>query len=1390
MRHFRIFSQRFSLLSPVISGGLCGQTAAQRRLIVVLTNTTCVTAILVVIFSCTSFIVAQTNLGGISGTVTDLNGAVIPNASVTITNVGTNRTLTLTTSDDGVYSATTLEPTFYRITVVAPNFRKTVVENLKVDTASTSTANITLEPGGVSDTTITVTAEAPLLNVESGVTSQTITERQIRDLPVGNRSVLDLATTVPNVSGGAGSEDPAVTVNVPAPGTNLNLNGGRPGETTILADGVTNTGIGIARQVVSFSPDVVQEFTVQTSAFSAEYGQTGGGVINTTTKSGTNNFRGTLYWFNRNPYFAAAPYTTQPVNRPRNELRQNNFGAIIGGPVYLPRFGEGGPRLYNGRDRTFFFFAFEPRYSSNSTPIDALLPTDQMRRGDFTNAVLVAGGATGFGTITNGITTRDVAQRYGVPIVNDLVLYQQFDSVGNQFVRRPAAQYTLFPGNTIPASLLDPTAQRLLEFMPSAGDYFLTSAGQLRNYSSTRFVRINEKRYTARLDHAITENNKINVRLTSTPILGVRGVGPKETSVNALGSDFSASKQLLIGDTHVFSPTVVNDLRLNYTRGDYSRTNPPEFQTRNLSTELGLPSLTTGGLPAFRLVSSTGLNIGQSNVAGGGNQLRDNIEETFNIADTLSYTRGNMNFKFGVDLRHQRQKLVDIGTYSGGDYTFGSFLTNSNGLTTGGTGGNEFATFLLGVPSVVDLRSAVVPYYYRWNSANFFVQNDWKVRPNLTLNLGVRYSLQLPRTEKFDRQGVYLPLDEALAVPVTNRTVRSTAAGNPVINLPAGVLPSSTLAPVFAFAGRGGRSRYLTPVDKNDFEPRFGFAYTPKLFGLNGNGARTLVLRGGYGLSHSVLTGQDRFPSPDLGGVVDEGFTFDSRRGINPDFVLRLSSNPPNLVAREGVVDIPQNGLLGLESIFLGGGRFIVAPNSKVPSFHNWNLTLSYELLRNTVVEFAYVGSYSANLFFPAFNVNTQSFDATEALLNAGLNPDQAIQDPLGRRNSAGQLATFRLATISAPLLGFNTLVNRYDASAGSIRHASYVSVQRRINNGLAFTANYTFGKTINDASDNGNTTAIAATVTQVGFGGRREAERAVALYDIKHSFSSTFNYELPIGQGRRFLSGAPGVVDALIGGWQTSGVVRIRSGLPFQSYLGDANGLGSLNGTSRVRADLVPGVSLKNPRYDRSCPIGAGCEPYFNPAAFMRPARGQIGNVPRVIDQARWPGPKSFDMSLQKNFSVLGRDSSRRLQLRADIFNVFNHPNLGFDNNTGTYSLVNSIPSDADISVTEYNNFVAANAQLNLARQVGATPNADYQRVLNITRSARGGATSGLLPASFYSVPLTEGFATSNVNSFNITTPEGLKLYRLRQVYNSSFGILNGAGGSRTIQFALKFYF
>src|ERR1700730_17194104 len=319
-------------------------------------------------------VVGQSNKGGISGTVVDANGASVPEATFTITNTGTGQSSAVTTSDTGAFSVSSLDPVTYRITVETPNFKKAVVDNIKVDTATTTTTNVVLEAGAVSEQ-VTIQADAPLINTESGAATQTITERQLRDVPLNNRSVLDLALTAPNVTGDAGSEDVGVSSDQPVPGFNLNLNGGRSGSTAILADGVNNTGVGIARAVVSFTPETVQEFTVQTSAYSAEYGNTGGGTINVTTKSGTNRFNGVALWYTRNPKFNARPFTISNAPRPLNNLRSNQVSVTVGGPIFLPKFGEGGKVLYNGKNKSFFFFAYEPRWRTDFASGSALLPT-------------------------------------------------------------------------------------------------------------------------------------------------------------------------------------------------------------------------------------------------------------------------------------------------------------------------------------------------------------------------------------------------------------------------------------------------------------------------------------------------------------------------------------------------------------------------------------------------------------------------------------------------------------------------------------------------------------------------------------------------------------------------------------------------------------------------------------------------------------------------------------------------------------------------------------------------------------------------------------------------------------------------------------------------------
>ncbi|HKX30401.1 MAG TPA: carboxypeptidase regulatory-like domain-containing protein, partial [Blastocatellia bacterium] len=386
---------------------------------------------------------AQTNRGGISGTVSDANGGVIPGATVVITNSGTNKSIRLTTSESGTFSAALLDPVEYQITVEAAGFKKAEIARVKVDTAITATVNVTLETG-VASAAVTIRAEAPLINSQSGTAGQTITERQIAEMPLNNRSVLDLVLTVAGVSGVAGTEDPELGGDIPVPGFNVNVGGGRAGSTAILADGARNTGVGLGRAIVTFSPDTVQEFTVQTSNFSAEYGQTGGGIVNMTTKSGTNQYHGLGYWYHRNPALNSAPFTTNWDNRPEANRRQHQFGLTFGGPVYLPKkvFGPAG---YDGHDKTFFFVAVEPRYYYDEVPFTSLLPTAAMKRGDFSGVVGVNGG----------YAPREVVERLGLQTqIRDATIYNQWTVNGNQFQRiilpaavpgLPAPTYEAFP---------------------------------------------------------------------------------------------------------------------------------------------------------------------------------------------------------------------------------------------------------------------------------------------------------------------------------------------------------------------------------------------------------------------------------------------------------------------------------------------------------------------------------------------------------------------------------------------------------------------------------------------------------------------------------------------------------------------------------------------------------------------------------------------------------------------------------------------------------------------------------------------------------------------------------------------------------------------------------
>ena len=1325
---------------------------------------------------------AQTNRGGIAGTIFDPQRAVIADAKVQVTNIGTGQTTTVKSSADGRYAVDLLEPVAYRITVEVQGFKTGVLEPVKVDTSTIATANITLEPGSVASS-VEVTADAETVNAESGVVGHTITEKQISDMPLTERSVLDLLQTLPNVNGDLVPETPGIGTGQISPGAGISVAGGRPGGGGFLADGADNTAVGIGRTVVSFSPDVVQEFTVMTSAFSAEYGKTGGGIINITTKGGTNQFHGSSYFFQRNPALNAAPFTLATTNRPYSNRRQTQVGQTIGGPVWIPK-------IYNGRNKTFFFVAVEPQRITDSTSITDLMPTAAMRSGNFANVV----------PVSNGYTTADVAKQFNIPTVGDATIYQVFSLSGNQLVRLPTPTgtntFVPFPGNALPQSWMDPTSLKLLQNLPAAGAPFISSTGTLVNWAGQRTVYTADNRYSMRFDENATTNDRVSFRWTHVPISGYRGgadFNPNSTNVNALIGDLSSSNQFVLSYTRLLSPTLVNDLRLNYTRGNFSRVNPAEWQTNNLATQLGLPSLTTGGLPYFQFTNPSGSNqpwayVGQQNISSIGSE----IDETNNFTDTLSKAHGNMTIKVGLDIRLARMKTVQYGLGTGGTYYFSSRETSAQ-AAGGAAGGISWASFLIGSPEQYQFINAIIPYYYRWASGSTFLQDDWRIRPNLTLNLGMRYQLDLPRWEKYNHQGVFLP---DLATTVNLPTP---------ISLPNGQTVTTAIIPPFGFSGFGGRSRYLFPIDYREFEPRFGFAWTPLWGPVN----RRLVVRGGYGISHTPITGQGSTPNPNFAATT-QAYTYLSNNGqANPAYAMRLSSNPPAFtpLSPQQLLNIPSNGLVTTNSLAYQGIGWVVSPNTTVPYVQNWNLTLALQLDRKTELDIGYEGTKGTHLFTPAENLNEWPFALTQAYTNTGVDPQSTITDPLGRKTLTGTAISVPRGSLGSENLGFNNLLNFLDSSADSIRHAGYLYITRHLDHGLYFTGSYTYGKSMDDASDSGAGASgnaagaggtgstsydyTANTGGQARLGATRASDRAVSVFDIRHQFTATFSYELPFGPGRPVWNRPPKFVKQVVGGWMVSGLGRISSSYPFQALIGDNNGLDQGGSTGYIRYNLLPGVPLLNPLYSSSCPVLTTCQPYVNPAAFVRPAYGELGDGPRTYDGIRGPWKRYLNLSMQKNIFPFGKDSQKRIQLRIDAINVLNHPNFVFNNDVGGAGYRGSkLPSQsslATLTTAEYNTW----AQYNNKALYGTTAGtALYNQIeAMIVANRIPGATA--MPANFFSIPVPEGFTQMNPESFDLTTVTGYKLFRLDQTWDQRFGTLSTTGEQpRLVQFSARFTF
>jgi hypothetical protein len=633
--------------------------------------------------------------------------------------------------------------------------------------------------------------------------------------------------------------------------------------------------------------------------------------------------------------------------------------------------------------------------------------------------------------------------------------------------------------------------------------------------------------------------------------------------------------------------------------------------------------------------------------------MQNNHENQYQLGDDLTYMKGRHNIQVGVDLRLLQQNTLSSGLLysSGGSYDFTSANSTASGNTTlpTGAGGYPFAGFLLGVPGAAQITATSVPYYYRYKTEAAYVQDDMKVKPNFTLNLGVRWQYVSPRSEKYNRQAT-MDIDHPFQTAVTNAS---------------GAYNGTVEAFNYIFTGKGTGSDYLEPTHKKNFEPRIGFAWNPNTPWSKKGG---FVIRGGYGISHTnsnVANGATPFPAFALGNTSAWNYTqwigtaaAPVTQTANPNELVSLGRNAPVAIPDPTVTQIPASGVIcqgctPADTRVSGMTNFTFVKRNDAPYIQTWNLTIQSELPWGLVGSLGYMGQKGTHLPSVKYNINAPDPDKFAAALDQGVDPTQSVPDPYGRQNANGTLKTMTLQDLMRPWPTVGDVFVLGVTNDLSIYHSGTASLERRFADGFGARFNYTYSKSIDTGSDSTNDQQNQFNwgFTKIQGPGNLKMNRSVSLFDSRHRFNLTTNADLPFGKGKRFLN-RKGWVDQIVGGWSLNAVGSLYSGHPFPVTLGDANGIPSVSGVIVVRPDLVPNVPAINPLWNRA---GASNVPYFNPAAFARPAYGKMGDAPRTLDWMRTPWQPNLNASLFKNIYPF-ENRRRYAQLRFEAFNVLNH--------------------------------------------------------------------------------------------------------------------------------------
>jgi Carboxypeptidase regulatory-like domain/TonB dependent receptor len=1110
-----------------------------------------------------------------SGSVSDPSGARLANANVTLSSPEKGITRVFKTDAEGNFSFSLLPAATYSLTVQAAGFKTSKQEGITLEVGQSANQAIILTIGSTEQ--IEVTAVAPLLQTDNANVGTQISTKQVTELPLNLRNVfnfVELNSSVNNLSqrqtissgGQQGSADQDVSF--------FNFGGGYFGTTAFLLDGAWDASEGWGGVIYVPSPDNVQEFKVQQNSFTAQYGWSTGNVINVVTKSGGSRLHGDVYDYLRNGALDANNYFNNLNHNPRPNSHRNQFGVAVGGPVYIPG-------IYKQRDKTFFFFNFEGHRDHNAGQYSGTVPIPAFRTGDF-SALL--GAQVGQDALCRPVLAGQLYDPYTTRQVTATCAVGSTVAVGQTvYIRDPIA------GNNLANATngINPIGQALVNYYPTPLSNVLTN-----NWSASGLQADYSDEYSGRIDHNFSDSTRLYGRYSykkeykdeEAAFFGAGDpAGPGQRNPNNRWN-------VGIGLSQVFTPTFTMSVNL----GGMKWVEGNDVQSHGFkASSLGLPSFIDTYSPQFPIISVANY-LPEGPVAGAGQGAFPRAAVSGSV--DFVKVRGAHQLSFGYMAVATDE---NGGRFHFTPFNFDNLFTSGPDPTapTSGTG-DSIASMVLGVPASGSTGIAISQVSRTWFHG-VYLQDDWKASRKLTLNLGLRWEVQRPVTDRYNRQAWF---DYKATNPI------SSAVGQGYLG-------------ELQFANSSRRSLFNT--NYKNFAPRIGFAYQlmPKL-----------VMRGGYGIFYPPSF---RGTGPAPGFSSDTPYVASNDGGLTP-------ANSLSTAFSNGLVPVSGSSSGGLTNV--GFSTNAVSRNRKTYYSQQWMFGVQYAPTTNDVLDITYVGNHGTHVDASGLNLNQidpKYFSMGNALLNQVPNPF------FGHITSSGcslDQPTVAQGQLLRPYPEFCDINEVQDPAGTSHYNALDVNFTHRVSQGLTLLASYTFSKFIDNVGGPENWASASANFSEnIRNVYNLAAEKSVDATDTPHSFVLSYVYELPVGKGKKFGSGMNGVVNTIVGGWQTSGTLTLKEAFPL-TITSAGNGLNYFGAGQHV--DVVGNYHVSNPSRSE----------WFNPAAFAIAQPWTLGNAPRYFSDLRAPGYKNWDISIQKYFPI---EERYRFQFRLDMFNTFNHTNF-----------------------------------------------------------------------------------------------------------------------------------